>query len=72
VLYANAADENRYLVETYADRFPDCKTGKSCIEVTDKTDIDDEALADLTRQTVAFFRAEFEKPRTPKSIHLWE
>ena len=71
-IYANAADGTKYLTEAFEDRLPGCKIGKSCIEVPDKVTIVDEVLADLTRQSVAFFRAEFEKPKAPKSLQIWE
>ena len=71
-IYSNAADGERYLTETFEDRLEGCKIGKSCIEVPDKVSVSDDVLADLTRQTTAFFRAEFEKPKTPKSTQLWE
>ena len=71
-IYANAADGTGYLTEVFKDRLEGCKIGKSCIEVPDKVTVADEVLADLTRQSVAFFRAEFEKPKTPKTLHIWE
>jgi hypothetical protein len=71
-IYANAADGERYLTEVFQDRLPGCKIGKSCIEVPDKASVSDEVLAELTRQTAAFFRAEFEKPKSPKTMQLWE
>ena len=71
-IYANAADGSRYLTEAFKDRLTGCKIGKSCIEVPDRLTVNDEVLADLTRQSVAFFRAEFEKPKAPKSLQIWE
>jgi hypothetical protein len=71
-IYSNAVDGDRYLVESFGDRFPGCKIGKSCIEAPDSVTVDDAAVADLTRQTVAFFRTEFVKPATPKSMQIWE
>lgn len=71
-IYANAADGDRYLTETFKDRLEGCRIGKSCIEVPDKATVADEVLADLTRQSVAFFRAEFEKPKVPKTLQIWE
>ena len=38
----------------------------------EKVTIRDDVLADLTRQSVAYFRAEFEKPKAPKSLQIWE
>lgn len=71
-IYANAADGDRYLVETFEGRFPGCTIGKSCIQVPDTIVIDDDALSDLIRQTVTFFRAEFAKPKLPKTMQIWE
>lgn len=71
-IYANAADGHQYLVETFRDRLPGCKIGKSCIEVPDRASISDEVLAELTRQTASFFRAEMSKPKAPGTMHIWE
>ncbi len=71
-LYSNAADGEHYLAESFRDRLPGCKIGKSCIEVPDRIAVADDVLADLTRQTVAYFRTEFEKPKVPKALQLWE
>ena len=72
VLYSNAADRKQYLTESFRDRLPGCKIGKSCIDVPDKITVADDVLVDLTRQSVAYFRSEFEKPRAPKALQLWE
>ena len=71
-LYSNCADGARYLTESFADRLPGCKIGKSCIEVPDNVIVDDDVLADLTRQSVAFFREEMQKPKVPKTMQIWE
>jgi hypothetical protein len=71
-IYCNCADGERYLAASFADRLPGCKIGKSCIEVPDKVTIDDDVLADLTRQTVAFFQAEMRKPKVPGTMQIWE
>jgi len=71
-IYTNAASGQGYLAETYEDRLPECKIGKSCIEAPDKTVIADDVLADLVTQSVVYFRTEFEKPKTPNSLQLWE
>lgn len=70
-IYSNCADGERYLAASFADRLPGCKIGKSCIEVPDKITIDDDALADLTQQSVAFFQAEMQKPKVPKTMQIW-
>ncbi|MCA9860676.1 MAG: DUF1801 domain-containing protein [Thermomicrobiales bacterium] len=70
-IYTNCADGGKYLTESFRDRFPGCKIGKSCIEVPDSVTIDDEVLADLTRQTVAYFQAEMQKPKIPKTMQIW-
>jgi hypothetical protein len=71
-IYANGADGDRYLTDSFRDRLPGCKIGKSCIEVPDSVTVDDKVLADLTRTTVAYFRAEMQKPRVPKTMQIWE
>lgn len=71
-IYCNCADGERYLAASFADRLPGCKIGKSCIEVPDRVTIDDEVLADMTRQTVAFFQAEMQKPNVPGTTQIWE
>ena len=71
-LYCNCADGERYLTESFAVRLPGCKIGKSCIEVPDKVTIDDAVLTDLTRQSVAFFRREMQKPKVPGTMQIWE
>jgi hypothetical protein len=71
-IYANEVDGGQYLAETFKDRLEGCKIGKSCIEVPDKVTVADDVLADLTRQSAAFFRAEFEKPKVPKTLQIWE
>jgi uncharacterized protein YdhG (YjbR/CyaY superfamily) len=70
-IYCNCADGTGYLAESFADRLPGCKIGKSCIEIPDRANVDDEVLSDLTRQTVAFFRAEMQKPKIPKTMQIW-
>ena len=71
-IYCNCADGERYLTDSFRDRLPGCKIGKSCIEVPDSVTVDDEVLADLTRQSVAFFRAEMQKPKVPGTMQIWE
>ena len=71
-IYWNCADGTRYLTESFKDRLPGCKIGKSCIEVPDKVIVDDDVLADLTRQTVAPVENRFQKPKVPKTLQIWE
>jgi hypothetical protein len=71
-IYSNCADGGQYLTNSFRDRLPGCKIGKSCIEVPDSVTVADEILADLTRQTVAFFRAELQKPNVPNTMQIWE
>lgn len=71
-LYCNCADGEQYLTESFAERLPGCKIGKSCIEVPEKTTVDDDVLTDLTRQSVAFFRMEAQKPKVPGTMQIWE
>lgn len=71
-IYANGADGERYLAESFKERLPGCKIGKSCIEVPDKATVDDAVLADLTRQSVAHFRTETQKPKVPGTMQIWE
>lgn len=75
-IYANGAIadgfEDGYLAESFKDRFPGCKVGKSCIQVPDKAAVSDEALEEITRRSVAYFRNEMQKPKDPKSMQIWE
>jgi hypothetical protein len=71
-IYCNCADGERYLAASFADRLPGCTIGKSCIEVPDRVTIDDDVLADMTRQSVAFFQSEMQKPSVPGTTQIWE
>lgn len=71
-LYANAADGDRYLAESFADRLPGCTIGKSCIEVPDKASIDDGVLSELARRSFEMIRAKMNEPEVPGTMHVWE
>lgn len=49
-VYVNAADEDGYLAERYADRLGKVKVGKSSISFTSLDDVDLEVLADLVER----------------------
>jgi hypothetical protein len=71
-IYSNRANGERYLPDSFRELLRGCKVGKSCIEVPDSVIVDDEVLADLTRQSVAFFQAEMQKPKVPGTMQIWE
>jgi len=52
-LHCCAADADGYVAERYRSRLPKADIGRSCVRFRRFDDLDDEALRDLLRETVA-------------------
>lgn len=52
-LYCCGADENGYVAERYKARLPKASIGKSCVRFKRMSDLDQEALKELLKETVA-------------------
>jgi len=52
-LYSCAADDNGYVAERYKDRLPNANIGKSCVRFKHLSDLDEETLRELIRETAA-------------------
>lgn len=52
-LYCCGADEKGYVAERYKDRLPKADIGKSCVRFKRVDDLDQEALKELLKETVA-------------------
>ncbi len=52
-LYSCAADDNGYVAERYKDRLPKANIGKSCVRFKHLSDLDEETLRELIRETAA-------------------
>ena len=52
-LYSCAADENGYVAERYKERLPKANIGKSCVRFKRLSDLDEETLRELIRETAA-------------------
>jgi hypothetical protein len=63
--YSTALREDRYLLEVYADRLPGAKVLRSCVNVTKPDLLDDEVLAEISRETIDFFRDRLLHPPRP-------
>ncbi len=50
-LYCCSADERGYVAERYKDRLPKADIGKSCVRFKRLSDLDEEALRQLVRET---------------------
>jgi len=50
-LYSCAADDNGYVAERYKDRLPNANIGKSCVRFKHLSDLDEEILRELIRET---------------------
>ena len=50
-LYCCAADERGYVAERYRERLPKANIGKSCVRFKRLSDLDEEVLKDLLRET---------------------
>jgi hypothetical protein len=49
-------------VEAIHDRFPGTKIGRSCLNITDPSSIDDDAVRDLARETYDQYKDGFQRP----------
>ena len=52
-LYSCAADENGYVAERYKERLPKANIGKSCVRFKRLSDLDEETLRELIRETAS-------------------
>ncbi len=52
-LYSCAADDNGYVAERYKDRLSKANIGKSCVRFKHLSDLDEETLRELIRETAA-------------------
>jgi hypothetical protein len=52
-LYVNSVEDNEYLPEKYADRFPQANIGRACMRVKRAADLDPGDLAELLRKAAA-------------------
>ena len=52
-LYSCAADEDGYVAERYRGRLPKANIGKSCVRFKRLSDLDEETLRELIRETAA-------------------
>ena len=52
-LYSCAADEDGYVAERYKDRLSKANIGKSCVRFKRLSDLDEETLRELIRETAA-------------------
>lgn len=52
-LHCCAADDEGYVAERFRDRLPKADIGRSCVRFKRLDDLEDEALRDLLRETVA-------------------
>ena len=52
-LYSCAADDNGYVAERYRGRLPKANIGKSCVRFKRLSDLDEETLRELIRETAA-------------------
>lgn len=52
-LYCCSADERGYVAERYKDRLPKANIGKSCVRFRRLSDLDQETLTELIRETAA-------------------
>ena len=52
-LYSCAADEDGYVAESYRGRLPKANIGKSCVRFKRLSDLDEETLRELIRETAA-------------------
>lgn len=61
-LYAMARADGGYLVEAMRDRFPGTKSGRSCINITQPEQVDENAVRDLVRASWAEYKDGFHRP----------
>jgi len=52
-LYCCAGDERGYVAERYKQRLPKANIGKACVRFKRLSDLDEDALRDLLRETAA-------------------
>jgi uncharacterized protein YdhG (YjbR/CyaY superfamily) len=52
-LYSCAADDDGYVAERYRGRLPKANIGKSCVRFKHLSDLDEETLRELIRETAA-------------------
>jgi hypothetical protein len=52
-LYSCAADDDGYVAERYRGRLPKANIGKSCVRFRRLSDLDEETLRELIRETAA-------------------
>jgi hypothetical protein len=52
-LYCCAADDSGYVAERYKERLPKANIGKSCVRFKRLSDLDEEVLRELIRETAA-------------------
>jgi uncharacterized protein YdhG (YjbR/CyaY superfamily) len=52
-LYCCGADEGGYVVERYRERLPKANTGKTCVRFKRLSELDEDTLKELIRETAA-------------------
>jgi hypothetical protein len=61
-LFSMGQRADGYLVEAIHDRFPGTKIGRSCLNITDPSSIDDDAVRDLARESYDQYKDGFQRP----------
>jgi hypothetical protein len=61
-LYSMGQRSGGYLIEAVHDRFPGTKIGRSCLNISDPSSIDDDAVRDLARETWDQYKGGFRRP----------
>jgi Domain of unknown function (DU1801) len=61
-LFSMGQADGGYLVEAVHDRFPGTKVGRSCLNITDPSTIDEEAVRDLARESYDQYKDGFRRP----------
>jgi hypothetical protein len=65
-LFSMGLRDGDYLVNAVHDRFPGTEIGRSCLNLKDATEVDDDAVRDLVTETWAQYR-DGQPPRLPRA-----
>lgn len=60
--FMGSADDGSYLVERWHDRFPGTKIGRSCINIKDPEQVDDDVVRELARLSWSQYKDGFVRP----------
>jgi Domain of unknown function (DU1801) len=61
-LFSMGQADGGYLIEAVHDRFPGTKVGRSCLNITDPSAVDDDAVRDLARMSYDQYKDGFRRP----------